>query len=87
VSFGLFGLQRFSLRCDLTKELSGVGFVTAFLMCPGELPGPLCLDARLMQPASQQICLTQPDHPQRMLEQLTHRDRLCDGLLQQWQGT
>ena len=46
VGFGLLGLRRLSLRCNLAKEPQGVGFVTPFLMGPGELQGPLRLGAQ-----------------------------------------
>ena len=52
VRFSLLSLRRLSLRCNLAKEPQGVGFVTPFLMGPGELQGPLRLGARLVQPAS-----------------------------------
>ena len=48
----------------------------------GELQGVLRLGIRLVQTASQQIGLTQPGHPQRMVEHVTHGHSLLDRLLQ-----
>src|SRR5262249_45246694 len=78
VGFGLFGLWRRGLRRYFTEEPQGVGFVASFLMGPRELEGALRLSIRLDQPAGAQICLTQPDRPERMVKHEMHRDSLLD---------
>ena len=85
VSFGLFSLRRLSLRCNLTKEPQGVGFVTPRLMGPRELQGTLHLSARLVQPTGAQIRLAQPN-PQAHIAHEMHSNVLLNRLLQQRQG-
>jgi len=67
VGCGLLVFRRVTLRCDFTEEPQGVGFVASFLVRPGEFQGTLRLDAGLVQPASEQICLAEPDQPERMV--------------------
>ena len=60
--------------------------MASFLVRPGEREGTPRLDAGLVQPASEQIRLAQPDQPERMVPHVTHRDGLSNRLLQQRQS-
>ena len=66
VGFGPLALWRLSLGRNLAQESQGVGFVAPFLMRTGELQCALRLSIRLVQTASEEIGLAQPDNKRRI---------------------
>ena len=66
MGFSGFDLWGLPARMALAEEPQGVGFVAPFLMGSGEVKGVPCLGVRLVQPASQQICLAEPGDLERM---------------------
>jgi len=83
VGFGWLEFWAFALRCDLAEEMQGIGFVTPFLMGPGELQRTLRLGVRLVHAAREQIHLAQPNHPEGMVKQQVYCHGLFNRLLQQ----
>ena len=77
VGFGLLDLRGLALRRDLAEEPQGIGLVAAFLVRTGERQRSLGEGVRLLQAASQQMCLPQGETTERLDNLLVSIAMVC----------
>jgi hypothetical protein len=83
VIFGRLGLQGIAMRGDLAEEAQGIRLVATFLVRTGERQRTLGKGVRLLQVASQQMCLPQRETTVRFEVRALRRSALLHRLREQ----
>ena len=86
VGLGLLNIRGLTPCCDVTEQAQGICLVGAFLVLTGMRQCPLSVGVRLLQTASQHLCLSQREMTERLIAYYVHGHRLFQRLREQRHG-